>query len=89
MRLCSGRIDTPEWASSATTVATSLPDTCARTTTGADTKAFARFHQGMLKRGVYLPPSQWEAAFHSVTHDDAVLDATLSAAAEAFREARG
>jgi glutamate-1-semialdehyde 2,1-aminomutase len=56
---------------------------------GADTKAFARFHQGMLKRGVYLPPSQWEAAFHSVTHDDAVIDATLAAAAEAFREARG
>ena len=55
----------------------------------ADTKAFARWHQGMLKRGVYLPPSQWEAAFHSVTHDDAVLDATLVAAAEAFREARG
>ncbi|MBK8693077.1 MAG: glutamate-1-semialdehyde 2,1-aminomutase [Deltaproteobacteria bacterium] len=56
---------------------------------GADTKAFARFHQGMLKRGVYLPPSQWEAAFHSVTHDEGVIDATLAAAAEAFREARG
>jgi glutamate-1-semialdehyde 2,1-aminomutase len=55
----------------------------------ADTKAFARWHQGMLKRGVYLPPSQWEAAFHSVTHDDAAVDATLAAAAEAFREARG
>ena len=55
----------------------------------ADTGAFARWHQGMLRRGVYLPPSQWEAAFHSVTHDDAVVEATLSAAAEAFREARG
>ncbi len=52
----------------------------------ADTKAFARFHQGMLKRGVYLPPSQWEAAFHSITHDESVIDATLSAAREAFRE---
>ncbi len=55
----------------------------------ADTRAFARWHQGMLQRGVYLPPSQWEAAFHSVTHDDAVLDATLAAAAAAFSEARG
>jgi glutamate-1-semialdehyde 2,1-aminomutase len=56
---------------------------------GCDTKAFARWHQGMLRRGVYLPPSQWEAAFHSVTHDEAVVAATLAAAEEAFREARG
>ncbi len=52
----------------------------------ADTKAFARFHQGMLKRGVYLPPSQWEAAFHGITHDESVVEATLAAAREAFRE---
>jgi glutamate-1-semialdehyde 2,1-aminomutase len=52
----------------------------------ADTKAFARWHQAMLRRGVYLPPSQWEAAFHSITHDEKVVEATLSAAREAFRE---
>ncbi len=56
----------------------------------ADTKAFARWHGAMLKRGVYLPPSQWEAAFHSVTHDEAVVEATLAAAREAFVDvARG
>jgi glutamate-1-semialdehyde 2,1-aminomutase len=42
----------------------------------------------MLARGVYLPPSQFEAAFHSTAHDGAAIDATLRAAFEAFREAR-
>ena len=54
----------------------------------ADTKRFAAWHGAMLRRGVYLPPSQWEAAFHSVTHDDGVLEETLAAAAESFREVR-
>ena len=40
----------------------------------------------MLRRGVYLPPSQWEAAFHGVAHTDEVVEATLAAAREAFRE---
>jgi glutamate-1-semialdehyde 2,1-aminomutase len=51
----------------------------------ADTKAFARWHQALLARGVYMPPSQWEAAFHSITHDEAVVEATLAAAREAFK----
>ena len=54
----------------------------------ADTKRFAVWHGAMLRRGVYLPPSQWEAAFHSVTHDDGILEETLAAAAESFREVR-
>ena len=54
----------------------------------ADTKRFAAWHGAMLRRGVYLPPSQWEAAFHSVTHDDGILEETLAAAAESFREVR-
>jgi glutamate-1-semialdehyde 2,1-aminomutase len=41
----------------------------------------------MLTRGVYLPPSQFEAAFVSVAHSDADVDLTLHAAREAFREA--
>lgn len=52
----------------------------------ADTRAFARWHAAMLRRGVYLPPSQFEAAFHSTAHDAAVIDQTLRAAYEAFRE---
>jgi glutamate-1-semialdehyde 2,1-aminomutase len=51
-----------------------------------DTRAFARWHRAMLARGVYLPPSQFEAAFHSLAHDGAVVEATIRAAAEAFRE---
>ena len=46
----------------------------------ADTAVYARFFHGMLARGVYLAPSQFEAAFVSLAHDDAVLDATLEAA---------
>ena len=51
---------------------------------GSDTARFGRFHQEMLARGVYLAPSQFEAAFVSTAHDDALIDATLAAADEAF-----
>jgi len=50
----------------------------------ADTKAFARWHAAMLAEGVYLPPSQWEAAFHSTAHTEAVVEATIAAAGRAF-----
>ena len=39
----------------------------------ADTKRFAAFFHGMLANGVYLAPSQFEAGFTSIAHDDAVL----------------
>jgi glutamate-1-semialdehyde 2,1-aminomutase len=48
----------------------------------ADTKRFAAFHSAMLERGVYLPPSQFEAWFLSVTHDDAAIDTVIAAARE-------
>jgi glutamate-1-semialdehyde 2,1-aminomutase len=54
----------------------------------ADTAAFARFFHAMLDRGVALPPSQFEAWFPTLAHDDAAIDATLAAAREAFAEAR-
>ena len=50
----------------------------------ADTERFAAFHRGMLERGVYLPPSQFEAWFLSTAHGDAEIDATVEAAREAF-----
>lgn len=57
---------------------------------GADTAAFTRFFHAMLARGVYLPPSQFEAMFISLAHRDADLDATIAAAREALAEvARG
>ncbi len=49
-----------------------------------DREAFGRFHRSMLAQGVYLPPSQFEAAFHGVGHDEAVVEATLVAARRAF-----
>ncbi len=51
---------------------------------GADTKAFARWHGGLLERGVYWPPSQFEAAFVSAAHTEADIDATVQAAGEAL-----
>ena len=48
------------------------------------TAAFGRFHRAMLERGVWLPPSQFEAAFISYAHTDADVEATIAAAREAF-----
>ena len=50
----------------------------------SDTERFARFHQQMLARGIYLAPSQFEAAFVSTAHDEAAIDQTLAAAAQAL-----
>ena len=53
---------------------------------GADAKAYARFFHGMLERGFYLPPSQYEAAFISLAHSEADIEATAEAAAEALTD---
>ncbi len=50
----------------------------------SDLERFARWHTGMLARGVYLAPSQFEAGFMSTAHDDAAIDHTLAAADEVF-----
>ncbi|MDZ7668993.1 MAG: glutamate-1-semialdehyde 2,1-aminomutase [Gammaproteobacteria bacterium] len=49
-----------------------------------DVSAFNRFFHAMLDEGIYLAPSAFEAAFVSAAHDDAAIDATLSAADRAF-----
>jgi len=46
----------------------------------SDTAAFGRFHRAMLDAGVWLPPSQFEAAFISTAHGDAEVEATIEAA---------
>jgi glutamate-1-semialdehyde 2,1-aminomutase len=51
-----------------------------------DLDAYAAFCRGMLDRGVYLPPSQFEAWFPSLAHTDAHVEQTLAAAREAFGE---
>ena len=40
----------------------------------------------MLARGIYLAPSQFEAAFVSTVHDEALVDRTIAAAADAMKE---
>jgi glutamate-1-semialdehyde 2,1-aminomutase len=52
-----------------------------------DTEAHARFCRAMLDRGIYPPPSQFEAWFVSLAHDEASIDRTLEAAAESLEEA--
>jgi glutamate-1-semialdehyde 2,1-aminomutase len=54
----------------------------------ADTARYARFFHAMLERGVYLAPSQFEAAFVSLAHDDALVGQTIDAAADALRAIR-
>jgi glutamate-1-semialdehyde 2,1-aminomutase len=51
----------------------------------SDHERFARFFRAMLERGVWLPPSGYEAMFISVTHTDAILDEVIDAARESFK----
>ena len=60
------------------------PVTCFREATASDTDKFARWHRGMLERGVYLAPSQYEAGFMSLAHTEADVDKTIAAAKEVF-----
>ena len=48
--------------------------------TSADTERYARFFRGMLARGVYPPPSQFEAWFLSAAHTLKDVDKTIAAA---------
>src|SRR5207237_1318226 len=49
-----------------------------------DTKKFGKFHRAMLESGVYLPPSQFEAAFMSAAHGEKEIELTVAAAVAAF-----
>ena len=51
----------------------------------SDTAAFGRFHRAMLNAGIWLPPSQFEAAFLSTAHGQKEVAATIAAAKEAFK----
>jgi glutamate-1-semialdehyde 2,1-aminomutase len=53
--------------------------------TKADVGRFNRFFHAMLAEGVYLAPSAFEAGFVSAKHDDAIIEATVAAAAKAFK----
>lgn len=54
----------------------------------ADTSQFKAFFHHLLERGIYLPPSQFEAGFISAAHDDAAVSETVSAIQEWFAKPR-
>jgi glutamate-1-semialdehyde 2,1-aminomutase len=55
----------------------------------SNTEAFGRFFRSMLDSGVYLPPSQYEAAFLSAAHTEQDIQQTIAAAKQAFAAVRG
>jgi glutamate-1-semialdehyde 2,1-aminomutase len=57
------------------------------TATRSNREAFARFFHAMLDEGIYLAPSQFEAAFVSAAHTDELIERTVMAARQAFKTA--
>ncbi len=68
---------------------TQMPVTDYASAKTSDTERFGRFFRGMLERGVYLAPSQFEAAFLSAAHTERDIDATIAAAKDAFAASAG
>ncbi len=65
---------------------TSEPVRDYRSATTSDTARYAAFFRGMLARGIYPPPSQFEAWFLSAAHTVKDVDSTIAAARKAMRE---
>ena len=63
---------------------TDQPVTDAESAKFSDIKCFGKFFHAMLERGIYLPPSQYEALFVSAAHTDADIARTINAARESF-----
>ena len=55
----------------------------------SDTVLFGRYFRSMLEQGVYLAPSQFEAGFVSILHDDQVIARTVEAAGAAMHQLAG
>lgn len=51
----------------------------------SDTEMFSRFFHGLLKHGIYWPPSQFEAAFLSLAHSEQDISVTIEAVEKAFK----
>ena len=69
-----------------TTFFTSEPVQDWESASKADRALYGRFFHAMLDEGVYLAPSQFEAAFVSAAHSDEVIDQTIEAARRSFRK---
>jgi len=59
------------------------------TASKSDTEAFGRYFRSMLDSGVYLPPSQYEAAFLGAAHTEEDIQKTIASAKQAFAAVRG
>lgn len=77
-------VETNRAGSMVTWFFTSAPVTDFGTAAASDTEAFGQFHRAMLDQGVWLPPSQFEAAFLSTALTSADIDFTVEAARKAF-----
>ncbi|HEY5883450.1 MAG TPA: glutamate-1-semialdehyde 2,1-aminomutase [Pyrinomonadaceae bacterium] len=69
-----------------TTFFTNQPVTDWTTASTIDRSLYGGFFHGMLDNGIYLAPSQFEAAFLSITHSDEVIEETIEAAQKAFEK---
>lgn len=82
----------PVWtnrvASMLTVFFTDCPVTDYKTASRSDGVRYAAFFHGMLRRGVMLPPSQFEAMFVSLAHGEEEIGRTVEAARAAMREVR-
>ena len=67
---------------------TSQPVTDYESAKRSDTERFGRFFRAMLERGIYLAPSQFEAAFLSAAHSEEDIGRTVEAARESFMAVR-
>ncbi len=66
---------------------TAQPVTDFESASSSDTAAFAHFHRAMMEAGVWLPPSQFEAAFLSTAHGEEEVHLLLEAALDALSPA--
>jgi glutamate-1-semialdehyde 2,1-aminomutase len=88
-RILDGRQGSLSWnrvGSMATLFFSAGPVTGWESAGAADRDRFARYFHGMLERGIYLPPSPFEAVFISSAHTDADIDRTVDAAEEVLAE---
>ena len=90
LRSAAGDADVPLHVNAVGSVLTPFfsqqPVTGYRAATGADTGAYAAFFHGMLRRGIYPPPSQFEGWFLSAAHTERDIDRTIRAARAALDE---
>ncbi|HBB88500.1 MAG TPA: aspartate aminotransferase family protein, partial [Blastocatellia bacterium] len=56
-----------------------------QTANRSDRERYGRFFHAMLAEGIYLAPSQFEAAFVSITHSEEIIEQTINAARNAFQ----